>query len=355
MRLSTIAGAFSSTFMGELVRKFSAVEDGAGFVFRRFEAGMRPPLKPGVERFFWDTSMESRDPAPPTGPDSPPVDVARTSRAAREIGLIDWKLETFLPDSELFRERGLGKDLADPDGLAAVTVENLMGKIRIALEIIAVGLLQGPVNLATVITGSQIAGTIGEAVSSYAFSNAWDQAATKIVSEEIKDLVKAYGDAAGLKPGLALVSPEIDGYLMANDEVREWGRQQYGEAFLLANPADEDVFRGLQIGGLKWQKSIGGYGPTATRTQYMPANKALILPQDPGRALGLVLGHGVVPASAFGQAGSIQGLRSPAPAPGFYSYAKDGGERGDGVRIVVGWRGAMFVKDPTAVMVATVA
>lgn len=355
MRLNTIAGAFTSTFMGGLVRKFNAVEDGAGFVFKRFEQGAVPALPPGVESYSWDTSMDSRDPAPPTGADSPPLDVARTSREAREVRLIDWKIETMLPDSQLFRERGLGQDLASPEGLVAQTVENLMGKIRIALEIISVGLLQGPVNLATAITGSQIAGTIGEAVSSYVFSNAWSQAATKIVSEELKALVKAYADAAGLKPGLALISPEIDGYLMANDEVREWGRQQYGDAFLLANPADEEVFRGLQISGLKWQKSIGGYGPVATRTQYMPANMALILPENPGRAIGLVLAHGVVPASAFGEAGSIQGMRAPAPAPGFYSYAKDGGERGDGVRIVVGWRGGLFVKDPTAVMVATVA
>lgn len=354
--LQTLESAFSVAFMAGLTEDFYK-ELGINFAFSRFRAGGVEPLDPGQTSLVWDESMASRAMAPPIGPDSPPVRSPRNSRKAREFRCLNFELEDFIPASSLFRERGLGKLAASAEGTVARSVKSLMGRIQRTLEYVSVGLLQGPVDISSAsIAGSQIpVTTYGENVTTNTYDDPWNQAATKIVSHELVGLQKAYVAANGQAPGLALISPEIEGYLMANDEVRSWGRQLYGDAVLLNNAASEEVLRGLRLGGFLWSKSIGGHKPDGGAfTQFMPSDKVLILPDALSETLGVIEGYGVIPKAAYGSGEGVNEMLSVAPSRGFYSYTKDGGEEGKGLKVVVGYAGGPFVKDPTRILCQTI-
>lgn len=353
----TEAEAFGIEYLDGVIQRF-AEEIGQSFCTDFFRLGGVVPIR--GESFEFDGQDAARTLAPFTGPDSNSIRVALDARNKKRITPFDIKLSKFVPGSRLYRQRALGGLDADAGKVVSAEAKSLMGQIQKSLEFVATGLLQGQVTISpATVAGSQITATLGEAATTtynYATAgNPWSQAATKILSEELPALEGAFIAGAGLAPGLALIGREVDGYLTGNDQVALWAKAQRGDAALLAKPADFEVMGGLALGGLEWRKNPGGYmSAGGTFTRYMPSDKVIVLPRNLNDVLGIVEGYGLIPAKAYGTLEQASGMAVEAPSPGFYAYVTDGGEEGIGVRVNVGYRGTPFVRQRSAVMVATV-
>lgn len=351
----TEAEAFGIEYLDGVIQRFME-EEGQSFCSDLFREGGVVPIH--GESFEFDGQDAARTLAPFTGPDSNSIRMALDARNKRRITPFDIKLSKFIPGSRLYRQRALGGLVADAGKTVAAEAKSLMGQVQKSTEYVCAKLLQGTVTISpATVAGSQITMTLGEALTNtYTFSDSWSQAATKILSSEIQAMELAYIRVAGLAPRRALIHPGVEGYLEGNDEVAAWARPQFAGSALLSSPIKAEVLRGLELGGLEWRKNAGGYLNSAgTFTRYMPADRVIVLPEKLTDVLGVVEGYGLIPTKAYGTMDGADGMVVEAPSPGFYSYVTDGGDEGIGVRVHVGYRGSPFLRQPSAVMLATVA
>ena len=311
------------------------------------------PLLPLGDSATWDEIEFSRHLAPISGPDSPHTRAKRLGRRKRTSAMAMVKVYKDLPAPHLFLSRAPGSDTADAEAVLSAELEDMANLIANTKEFLACGALLGKIDVTSqTVPGSDVAFTVEFGNFMGQAQDSWADPTTKIRSAEMIRLKRLFKDQAGLRPAIGITEPGVEGYLVQNNEIREFAREPLGTVILRnlnlsgVNPQWEI------LAGLNWQFTDGTYktenGPVK---RYFPTDHVLVLPGEARlqQVLGWAEGKVHVPAgpviSEPGQATSlITELR------GSYAYAK---VRDDpvGIRVYAGWYGLPVVLNPNAVMV----
>jgi hypothetical protein len=264
-----------------------------------------------------------------------------------------------LPSSHLFLQRGPGSHQAEAEAVLTAELEDLANLIGNTREFLAAGALLGKIEVNELtVPGSDLEFTIEFDTQRAAALEPWSNPAAKIRSVELLRLKRRFKDSSGLRAGLAITEPGVEGDLVRNEEVKGFAREALGAEILRSLELTGTNPQWDGLGGLSWRFVDGTYKPEdAPLRRYFPAGHVLVLPAEERlkSVLGWAEGKVFVPAATFvplgGKArvlGLIRELR------GFYAYAE---VRSDptGVRIYAGWHGLPVVLDPNAVLVYQVA
>jgi hypothetical protein len=183
----------------------------------------------------------------------------------------------------------------------------------------------------------------------------WTDPAAKLRSAELMRVKRRFKDQSGLRAGVAITEPSVEGYLVRNEEIKGFARETLGSQILrnLELTGTNPQWDGLA--GLSWRFTDGTYKPEdAPLRRYFPADHVLVLPTENllKNVLGWAEGKVFVPTARF--AGGLAALGLIQELRGFYAYAE---VRTDpaGVRIYAGWYGLPVVLNPNAVLVYRVA
>ena len=311
------------------------------------------PLIPLGDSVSWDEVEFSRHLAPVTGADSPHsrARLMKTRRRSSTMAYI--KAYKDLPSGHLFLNRAPGSDTADAEAVLATELEDLANLIANTKEFLACGALTGMIDVNPLsVPGSELSFKVEFGNVTAQTVMVWSDKATKIRSVELIRLKQLFKDTSGLRAEIAITEPGVEGYLVANDEVREFAKEPLGAQILRnlnltgANPQWEN------LGGLSWRFTDGTFKPEGGPvTRYFPDGKVLVLPGEARMAQVLGWAEGIVHVPAgpvYGDAPrattNIRELR------GSYAYAEI---RTDpmGIRIYAGWHGLPVVLNPNAVLV----
>ncbi len=311
------------------------------------------PLIPLGDSASWDEVEFSRHMVPVAGPDSPHTRARLLTTRKRASTMAYIKAYKDLPAGHLFLNRAPGSDMADAEAVLASELEDLANLIANTKEFLATGALLGviDVNPATV-PGSELTFKVEFGNKTAQALKAWSDKTTMIRSDEVLRIQQIFKDQSGLQAVIAITEPAVEGYLVKNDEVREFAKEALGLTILQnlnpngVNPAWET------LAGLSLRFTDGTYRPEGGPVmRYFPSGKIVVLPAEArlGQVLGWAEGKVFVPGGpVYGDAARatsmIRELR------GSYAYAE---VRTDpmGVRIYAGWHGLPVVLNPNAVMV----
>jgi len=315
------------------------------------------PLLPLGDSASWDEVTYSRHLAPVSGPDSPHTRAKRLGTRKRSSTMAWVKAYKDLPSSHLFLNRAPGSNMADAEAVLATELEDLANLIANTREFLACGALLGRILVSPqTVPGSDISFQVDFGNLQSQAQNPWNDPATKIRSDELIRLKRVYKDASGLRAEIGITEPGVEGWLVQNNEVREFAKEPLGVAILRNLNLTGTNVQWDSLGGLSWRFTDGTYKPeNGPVTRYFPAGRLLVLPASARltNVLGWAEGKVHVPAGpVFGDAARavsmIRELR------GAYAYAEI---RTDpvGVRIYAGWHGLPVVLNPSAVLVYDVA
>lgn len=310
------------------------------------------PLLPMGDSVAWDELVFSRHLAPVTGPDSPHTQAKRLGRRKRSSVMAYVRIFKDLPASHLFLQRAPGSDVADAEAILTAELEDMANLIANTKEFLACGALTGKIDVnENTVPGSEVEFTVEFGNANENALASWADKQTQIRSSELIHLKQRYKDISGFRTEIGITEPTVEGYLVQNEEVRNFAKEPLGVAILRnlnltgVNPQWD------ALGGLQWRFTDGTYKPEAGPvTRYFPDDTLVVLPGEArlGQILGWAEGKVHVPAGpvfgpAAGATGLIQELR------GSYAYAE---VRSDpvGVRIYAGWYGLPVVLNPSAVM-----
>lgn len=348
----TLESTFGIPTLCGMVKTF-ANEPGQRLFTDLFEKSGRK-VEPDGNLVSWDEVTMARALAPVVGSSAPFPDATSTQIIARQAPVFDIKLKVDIPAERLYTMRAAGELKDNARSVVANELQSLTKRVMLTREYAAAKALAGSFATSGV-AGSDISFTLSQTTNTITEAASWSTAATKILSSEIPLVVADIIATAGVVPGIAIITDLEEKKLLANDEIRTWAAQQFGASALYNDSASEKVLSGLNLAGLQWYKSVGGFVPeggsftrfmTAGRQYYLPAQNML------GDVLGLAEAYGYVPTGNFGDAAGAAGLVAKAPTRGFYAYA-EGLSNPAGVRLYVGWRGLFFLLFPSAVEVLT--
>ncbi|MCA8926269.1 MAG: major capsid protein [Planctomycetes bacterium] len=311
------------------------------------------PLLPMGESVTWDETEFSRHLAPVSGQDSPHTRARRLGRRKRSSTMAMVKLYKDLPSSHLFLQRAPGSSLADAEGVLSAELEDLANLLANTKEFLACGALLGKIEVnQRTVPGSDVEFLVEFGNAEASAVDSWADDTTQIRSSELIRLKRLFKDQAGMRADIGITEPGVEGYLVQNNEIREFAKESLGGVILNnlnlhgVNPAWE------RLAGLRWSFTDGVYKPEGQPVaRYFPEDTVLVLPAEQRlqQVLGWAEGKVFVPAgpvisSAQAATGFIQELR------GFYAYAE---VRTDpvGIRIYAGWYGLPVVLNPNAVLV----
>lgn len=351
MTINPLDDLLSVDTLTGMIRTFSDQGDNRGCSTLFSQSGR--PLIPLGDSVSWDEVEFSRHLAPVTGADSPHTRARLMKTRRRSSTMAYIKAYKDLPSGHLFLNRAPGADTADAEAVLATELEDLATLIANTKEFLACGALIGMIDVNPLtVPGSELSFRVEFGNVAAQALMAWSDKATKIRSQELIRLKQLYKDMSGLRAEIGITEPSVEGYLVANDEVREFAKEPLGVSILRnlnlqgTNP-QWDV-----LGGLAWRFTDGTYKPEGGPvTRYFPAGKVLVLPGEPRltQVLGWAEGIVHVPAGpVYGDAPRattmIRELR------GSYAYAEI---RTDpmGIRIYAGWHGLPVVLNPNAVLV----
>ena len=311
------------------------------------------PLFPLGDSATWDEIEFSRHLAPVSGPDSPHTRTKRLGRRKRTSAMAMVKVYKDLPAPHLFLNRAPGADTADAEAVLTAELEDMANLIANTKEFLACGALLGKIDVnPQLVPGSDVSFTVEFGNFEAQAQNSWADPVTKIRSAELIRLKRLFKDQSGMRAEVGVTEPTVEGYLVQNDEIREFAKEPLGDVILRnltltgVNPQWE------RLAGLSWRFTDGTYKPEGGPvTRYFPADHVLVLPAEQRlqQVLGWAEGKVHVPSGPV--------ISAPEAATsmltelrGSYAYAK---VRDDpvGIRVYAGWYGLPVVLNPNAVMV----
>lgn len=308
-------------------------------------------LLPAGDTVGWEEVEFSRHLAPVAGPDSPHTRAKLLGRGKRSSAMAWVKAYKDIPSSHLFLHRAPGSDMADAEAVLAMEAEDLGNIIQNTREYLAAGALLGLIDVnPQTVPGSEVSFKVDFGNHAFKALAPWDDKSTKIRSVELVRLKKEFKDTSGMRAEVSITTPEVEGFLTGNDEVRELSKEQLGAVMLRNLPPNTPQWE--QFGGMSWRFCDGVYRPEGQPVkEYFPTDKVVVLPSQ-GK-LGTVLGWaeakthvpaGPVFGTAQAAAGMVKELR------GTYAYAE---LRTDplGIRLYAGWAGLPIVLNPRALTV----
>ena len=310
------------------------------------------PLYPEGDSASWDEVQFSRHLAPVSGPDSPHTRAKRLGRSKRSSSMAMVKVYKDLPSSHLFLQRAPGSSMADAEAVLTAELEDLANLIANTKEYLACGALLGEIDVSPqTVPGSDIHFSIQFGVPKADALRAWSDKAAPIRSVEMLRLKQLFKDQSGMRAAIGITEPTVEGYLVQNDEIREFAKQPLGTVILRnlnlsgVNPQWEI------LAGLNWQFTDGTYKPeNAGVTRYFPQDNVVVLPDEVRlpQVLGWAEGKVHVPAGPLA-AGPQSALSLIQELRGSYAYAE---VRTDpvGIRVYAGWYGLPVVLNPNAVL-----
>lgn len=304
---------------------------------------------------MWDEMDYLRRLASVMGDDSPFPLVNPNDKKPQAAPLIHLKAGKKLSAYKLMEWRAMGMRDADVAKSIQAELKSLYKIIAASREYICAQALLGSIDTSQ-IEGSEYTVTFTYGVSTLA-GGAWSNPATELLGTELPAIVQKYVAAAGREPGITIINDQMEQNLLKNTSLKAWAQQQYGANFLFAKTADAKVLNGVQLMGLDWYKSFGGYVPTGGAfTRFMPTNKILSMPTRDGVGdfLELAEGFGAIPVNAFGGGDASQAAANfrRADKPGLYAYSV-GSSNPAGVEIYVGYRFFPVIKFAPGVLVTT--
>ena len=351
MAITTIDDLLAVDTLTGLVRTFAqqAEERTCTPFFERNAA----KIIPSGTSASWDEVTFSRHLAPVAGLDSPHTRAKRLKPKKRSSTMAVIKAYKDLPASDLFLNRAPGQDVADAAAVLNNELEDLANIIANTREFLACGALLGKIDVSELtVPGSEVEFTLEFNNREVDASASWADENTKIRSKQLIALKRAYKDGAGMRAGIAITDPNVEGYLTQNKEVQTFVRDALGVTIMRnANLTGENL-QWAGVGGLDWRFTDGTYQPEGGPVmRYFTPDRIVVLPA-PARLRG-VLGWaegkvqvpaGPVFAGAQGATSLVRDMR------GFYAYAK---LRDDpvGIRLYAGWHGLPVVLNPNAVLV----
>lgn len=321
---------------------------------RRFQAGRKLMAEDGTCE--WDEIQFSRGLAPVTGLKGRHVEKAELTKLVRRSAVMAIKRSVRLDPTRIHSERAPGELRPNARAYVEQELRDLVNEIAATIEYAAMESLRGTLTVnSTNIPGSTQAFAIAYSPNTYAASNSWALASTGILSSELPALKVDIEQLSGLIPRDCLCGSTVEGYMVGNSEVTNLARQALGERFVTqSGNMRGPMLGGLEIGGLQWEITEGGYIPEGgSFTRYMPdTDEVIVLPEDKQDVLGLALGRGMVPQQVYGPAAAAAELCVPA-GEGWYSYAALDPD-GPFIKLYAGWVGLPIVMRPQGVCVADV-
>lgn len=305
----------------------------------------------------WDELTFSRGLAPVTGRRGRFVNKAELSYVNRRSAVADIKQSVDLNPDRLFFQRQVGSLRPGAEAYVEEEIRDLTNRISNTIEYFAAESLRGTLTVNSAnIPDTRNPFTITYSPNTYTANNSWATAGTGILSAEVPALKIDFEQNCGFTPAQAICGSTVEGYFTGNTECTTFLQYTLGERVLTtAGTTNGPLFGGVAIGGLSWTITEGGYVPEGgSFTRYLPTtDEAIVLPADSELrdVLGMAQGRGLVPQQLLGPASAAAGLVTPAPSPGWYSYAtleKDVPT----IRLHVGWCGLPIVMRPAAVQVA---
>lgn len=305
----------------------------------------------------WDEITFSQGMAPVAGRKGRHKRKNPLAKVVRRSACMHIKRSVVLDPDRLFFEREPGQLRPNAEAYVEAEMRDLMGEIETTKAYACAESLRGTLTVnSTNVPGSEQAFAIAYSPNIYTKSAGWATVSTGITSSEIPLLKIDHRRSSGFEAAQAICGSTVEGYIGANTEVTTLARNMLGDRFVTQSGQMEGpMFGGLEIGGLKWHVTEGGYIPAGgSFTRYLPTvDEAIVLPADADLrdVLGMATGFGLVPVQNLGPASAAAGLIRPAPQRGWYSYASlvPGTPA---VEVFVGWVGLPVVLRPAAVTVA---
>lgn len=335
-------------FGQDAVRNFAAT--------RKFNMGRKLMAEDGTCE--WDEIQFSRGLAPVTGIKGKHVEKAELTKIVRRSAVMAIKRSVRLDPHKIHYERAPGELRPNARAYVENELRDLVNEIAATIEYAAMESLRGTLTVnSTNIPGSSQSFAISYSPNTYASSASWALAGTQILSSEIPALKTDIEQLSGLVPAQCLCGNTVEGYMVGNSQVSNFAAQALGERFITQSGTMRGpMLGGLQIGGLSWEITEGGYIPEGgSFTRYMPdTDEVIVLPSDGELrdVLGMALGRGLVPAQQYGPAAAAAELIVPA-GEGFYSYAALDPD-GPFIKLYAGWIGLPIPIRPQGVCVADV-
>ena len=314
-------------------------------------ASQAKPIKPAGTSAKWEEVEFSRHFAPVTGVESPHPQARRLGVKERASPMAMIKAYKDLPSSHLFLRRAPGQDTSEAEAILADELQDLVTLIENTKEYLACSTLLGRLRVNTdTVPGAEVDFELDWEVPELA-SIDWSKEAAKLRSQEFAKIKKRFKDQSGRRAGSIVLSSDVEGWLVANKEIKDFAKEVLGLQILQGGgaPGSNQHWNGL--GALSWHFTDGTYKPEGKAVQqYWPVEQAVVLPQPAAlrKVIGWAEGRVFVPGgSVFAPPEQATGLIREAR--GYYAYAK---LRDDptGIRIYAGWYGLPVILNPLALL-----
>ena len=294
----------------------------------------------------WDEIQYDRGLAPFIGQDAPSQRQPMLSKTHKQHTVAHIKMDSFISGRRLFfQERAAGELRPNAMLVLARELRNLRMKIDRSIAYLISQMLTGTITVDnTTVPGSEVSFTVTfNGVGTFTPSASWATATTKIFSTDLRNAKRDFVRQSGFRLNEVLFNTSVGGYMLNNDEAKAW---------LTQTQRGVQVFEAGMLGsavGLNFTENDSYYDKSGTLTPYIGDNKVFMLPsRDTIRQYAVLYeGRGLIPRDAIGS--SPNQLLSPAPSPGYYTYAKSV-DNPAGVQVVVGWVGLPVLTFPELVM-----
>lgn len=311
-------------------------------------------MMPESEFAEWDEVQAHRHLAPFTGHDNPFPRTRELDRINRYSSMAHIKLYKEIPGRRLFMDRMPGELKPNARAWVMEELKDLQMQVQKSIEYLCVNALLGSIVVnSTTVPGSEIDFTLTFPVNTQNREANWNAPGTAIVSRELELMTAEYTHDSGRLPAQLILNDVTQQYVRANDEVKTYVKDLYQADFLSQGHVDMKLFDSMNLSGLKWWKSVGGYVPEGgSFTRYMPDDRIIVLPANGelNDVLGFAEGTGIVPRKLWGGEGEV-GI-AQAPSRGMYAYSEAISNPAS-IRLYVGWIGLPVIRSPLGVTVFT--
>ena len=319
------------------------------------QAGTLESFEPN--RVEWDERAFSESLAPVIGfSEAPPTTKAPTEKnkiaTMAKVGHV-----ISIPGERLFYEREVGQLTPNAESVVADAIIQGVKKIENTVELLcALALLDNMTINSSVVPGTKAPFTFSFGNDTITATD-WSVVSTLIASSKVKSICDQYRQNSGQLPGRIIINSTTESYLLSNTEIQALLANANGFMDVLkSDHRGAAVMNGLGIGNLLWEKHLGGYKPDETTwTEFVPTDKAIILPEDANlsETIAMGLGYSLIPSELWGSGGNAASQLERAPNPGLsvYSELKTQPMR---VELVFEWVGMPLIKHPKGVLVASV-
>lgn len=351
---TTLHELFQPEAMGALVVRYADQSENRNFL-KVYEEGERITAN-ADGTFSYEEQRFSRDLAPIMGQDSPSKSAKKLKVTKKAGTCLAIKEHVDLPARYLEAFNTPGMSVPDAPTTIARNLQNLTNKVMSTLNYWAAKSMltqTGVVSFSAFPNTDLAAGSETYPVKAIDASAAWSTAGTKIRSDEINDMRKAYTQAAGFKPRRVIASNAIEQYITANTEIANFIQGHTLAGQILARSFEEGG-SAIPFGGLSWEFVEDYYALDSAEDTPVDLFADLDVfallpgPERSQECFGMVEGLQFVPTGPV--AGQVVG--SPGnlfrPQRGFGAYVELT-TAPVGLRLHVFWTGYLVQKMPNAV------